>query len=170
MSGSKPRHWLVVLGMILLVIVSGVIVVSGISLAVHGGGMDEVIEMAEKAGWGLVALVGAVVLIFVGGCIAIVCGDAVDRWRDRRPPDEEKDGEATSTGRSGSTDVFFLTFIGICWIALLVIFGEHDLIDLAQVAAAVAVLVAVCRFCDKVSARRRKWREHGRRGRWWTQK
>lgn len=63
MSGSKPRHWLVVLGMILLVIVSGVIVVSGISLAVHGGGMDEVIEMAEKAGWGLVALVGAVVLI-----------------------------------------------------------------------------------------------------------
>ena len=102
MSGGKSRHWLVVLGMVLLVIIAGVVIVIGISLAVHGGGLDEVIEMAEKAAWIIVALVGCSVLFFVAGSIASVCGDAVDRWRGRRPPDEEKNGEATSSGRSGS--------------------------------------------------------------------
>ena len=101
MSGGKSIHLLVVLGMVLLVIIAGVVVVIGISLAVHGGGMDEVIEMAEKAMWGIVGLVGCIVLIFVAGSIANVCGDAVDRWRGRRPPDEEKNGEATSSGRYG---------------------------------------------------------------------
>ena len=108
MSAGKSRHWLVVLGMVLLVIIAGVVTVIGISLAVHGGGMDEVIEMAGKAPWIIVALVGCSVLFFVAGSIASVCGDAVDRWRGRRPPDEEKNGEATSSGRSGSFVVLFL--------------------------------------------------------------
>ena len=133
--------------------------------------MDALIEMTEKAAWGIVGLVGCIVLFFVAGSIASVCGDAVDRWRGSRPPDEEKNGEATSSGRSGSFGVLFLIVMGIFLIAFLAFLGENDQIaDLARGAAAFAVLIAVCWCCDKVIARRRKWRESGRQGHWWTQK
>ena len=171
MSGGKSRHWLVVLGMVLLVIIAGVVIVIGISLAVHGGGMDALIEMTEKAAWGIVGLVGCIVLIFVAGSIASVCGETVDRWRDSRLPDEVRGGSTGSTGSSGSFGVLFLIVMCIFLIAFLAFLGENDQIaDLARGASAFAVLIAVCWCCDKVIVRRRKWRESGRQGHWWTQK
>ena len=66
---GKSRHWFVVLGMVLLVIISGLVVVIGISLAVHGGGMNAAIEMAKKAAWGILGLAGCIVLTQVSGFI-----------------------------------------------------------------------------------------------------
>ena len=157
--------------MVLLVIISGVVVVIGISLAVHGGGMDAAIEMAKTAAWGILGLAGCIVLIFLAGSIASVFSDLLNRWRGSRLTNEERDDASVSGIRSDSFGVFFLIVAAILLIAVPALMGRDDLsADLMLGAAAFAALFAVCKYCDKLAARRRKWREHGRQGHWWTYK
>ena len=166
MKEEKPRSWLVVVAMIILVMTGGFAVVMGISLAVHGGGVDAIIEMLEYTALGLATLSGTIVLIFASVFIAHSIGDAYDRWRSGSLPDK-KSGNVTATrDRNG----LFWSVFGLLFIVVLSVIDHNLVVDIARMVAAFAVLVAVCWCCVKIAATRRTWQEHGFQWRWWRQR
>ncbi len=166
MKEGKSRSWIVVVAIFLLVMTGGLAVVMGISLAVHGGSVDAIIEMLEYAALVLAALVGTIVLIFASVFIAHSIGDAFDRWRNGSLPDK-KSGNVTAT--RDRTSLSWGIF-GLLFIVVLSVIDHNLLVDIARMVTAFAVLVAVCWCCVKIDAIRRTWREHGRQWRWRRQR
>ena len=152
--------------MFLLVMTGGLAVVMGISLAVHGGGMDAIIEMLEYVAWGVAVLAGIIVLMFASVLIANSVGDAFDRWRSGSLA--YKNGENEAATRDGTG--LFWTVFGLLFIAVLSVIDHNLVVEIARMVAAFAVLVAACWCCVKIAAIRRTWHEHGRQWRWWRQR
>ena len=166
MKEGKPRSWFVVVAMFFLVMTGGLAVVLGISLAVHGGGVDAIIEMLEYAALVLAAPAGTIVLIFASVLIADSVGDAFDRRRSGSLPEEETGNADATRDRTG----LFWTVFGLLFIAVLSVIDHNLVVDIARMVAAFAVLVAVCWCCVKISAIRRMWQERGLQWRWWRQR
>ena len=161
------RSWLAVSAIVSLVMMGGLAVVMGISLAVNGGGMDSAVEMLEYGARFVAVVAGTIVLLLAAAFITEWIGDASDRWRGRSLQGDQDRREPSISGHPA----LFVTVVGILLIASLAAFGRYRFAtDLALATAGLAVLAAVCWCCDKVAAKRRRWRELGSEGRWWDQR
>ena len=163
------RSWLAVSAMVSLVIMGGIAVVMSISLVVNGGGLAGVVRMLETAAKIVGVVAGIAVLGLVAHFITTSVGNAFDRWRCRSPEDEQDQRGTGITGRPG----LFVMVAGTLLVAGFAALGRFELKDIADVflaAVGLTVLAAVCWCCDKVAAKRRRWRELGSEGRWWDQR
>ena len=161
------RSWLEIGAIMALVMMVGVGVVIGISVLVQGGGMDSVVEMLESGAWVVAGLAVGAILLFTALLITGWVGDAFYRRRGRSPQDDDVPDGTGVTGRPG----LLVTISGLLIIAGMAVFGQfRHAADFALAVAGLALLAAVCWCCDKVAAKRRRWRELGRQGRWWDQR